>query len=61
VDRPDTLEKIEPQLPLLTRTLESRGIDVDAFTCRLVKSSDLKTDLISEIISQEGSSVCFVA
>jgi hypothetical protein len=61
VDRPDTLEKIEPQLPLLTRMLESRGIDVDAFFCRLVKPSDLKADLISEIVSQEGSSVCFVA
>lgn len=61
VDRPDTFEKIEPQLPLLIRMLESRGIDVDAFTCRLAKSSDLKTDLISEIISREGSSVCFVA
>jgi hypothetical protein len=41
--------------------LESRGIDVEAFCCRLAKSSDLKTDLISEIISREGSSVCFVA
>ncbi len=61
VDRPDTLEKIEPQLPLLTRMLESRGIDVEAFCCRLAKSSDLKTDLISEIIFREGSSVCFVA
>lgn len=61
VDRPETLEKIEPQLPLLTRMLESRGIEVDTLFCRLAKSSDLKTDLISEIISQEGSSVCFVA
>lgn len=61
VDRPGTLEKIEPHLPLLTRMLESRGIHVEAFFCRLATSSALKTDLISEMISQGGSSVCFVA
>ncbi len=61
MDQHDTLEKIETQLPLLTRMLESRGIEIDEFTCQLVHASDLKTDLITEIISQEGSSVCFVA
>ena len=61
VDQRDTLEKIETQLPLLTQMLESRGIDVEGFTCQLSAASDLKTDLITEIISQEGSSVCFVA
>jgi hypothetical protein len=61
VDQRDTLEKIETQLPLLTQMLESRGIEVDGLTCHLSAASDLKTDLILEMISQEGSSVCFVA
>jgi hypothetical protein len=61
VDDPHTLEKIETQLPLLTQILESRGIEIERFTCQLVTTSDLGTDLITEIISREGSSVCFVA
>jgi len=61
MERQNTLEKIETHLPLLIRMLETRGIEIDTLTCQLVPLSDLKTDLISEIISQEGSSVCFVA
>ncbi len=61
VDHPPTLEKIETHLPLLTQMLESRGIEIGQFTCQLATTSELNIDLITEMISREGSSVCFVA
>jgi hypothetical protein len=60
-DRSQTLEKIESRLSSFTRVLSRRGMSIGQFTCHLVDTAVVKKDLISEIIPQEGSSVCFVA
>jgi hypothetical protein len=60
-DRSQTLEKIESRLSSFTEVLERRGMRISQFTCHLADTAVVKKDLISQIIPQEGSSVCFVA
>lgn len=61
VDRSRTLEKMEANLSSFTEVLERRGMKVGQITCHLADTAVVKKDLISQIIPQEGSSVCFVA
>jgi hypothetical protein len=61
VDRSRTLEKIESRLSSFTEVLAHRGLKIGQITCHLADTAEVKKDLITQIIPQEGSSVCFVA
>jgi len=61
VDRQETLEHIEHHIASFFDMLKDRGYTIGYVGCRLVETSEIKENLVNEILPQPDSSICIVA